>query len=160
MKKVKIYSLILIPQVHQYVVILEEIKGTRLLPIWIGVNEGTSIALHMEKQQTPRPMTHDLLANVITSLGGIVERIVISDLKDNIYYATIHIRSNGKTYTIDARPSDSMSLAVRTNSPIYINERIFEKCPIIQKPISEEEVKAFKLKLRNLKPDDFFKAQK
>lgn len=160
MKKVKIFSLILMPQVHQYVVILEEIEGTRLLPIWIGVNEGNSIALHMEKQKTPRPMTHDLLANIFNALGIKVDKIVISDLKDNVYYATIYIKLNGKAYPIDARPSDSVSIAVRMNSPIYIDEKVFEKCPIIQKPISEEEVKTFKSKLKNLKPEDFFREQK
>lgn len=155
--KSRIYSLIMIPQVHQYVVILEEAEGARLLPIWIGVNEGTSIALHMEKQKMPRPMTHDLLANILTALNVNVSRVVINDLKNNIYYATIDIKLDDKVYTIDARPSDSLSLSVRTNAPIYINAEIFDKCPIIQKPITDEEVKSFKTKLKNLKPEDFFK---
>jgi hypothetical protein len=160
MKKAKIFSLILIPQVQQYVVVIEEIEGTRLLPIWIGVNEGNSIALHIEKQDTPRPMTHDLLINILNNIGAKVEKVVISDLKNNIYYATIHIRLGGKTYTIDARPSDSTSIAIRTNAPIYINERVFGKCPFIRKPITEGEIKEFRSKFKNLKPEDFFKEHK
>ena len=117
-KKAKIFSIILMPQVHQYVAILEEIDGTRLLPIWIGVNEGNAIAMHMEKQKMPRPMTHDLLAGILNKVGVKVEKIVISDLKENTYYATLYIKLDGKSYEIDARPSDSMAIAVRTDSPI------------------------------------------
>lgn len=157
MKRVKIYSLVLMPQVQQYIVILEELKGPRLVPIWIGVNEGNAIALHMERQKLPRPMTHDLLTSVFNTLRVKVEKIVINDLKDNTYYATIHMKSNAKVHLIDARPSDSMAIAVRTGSPIYIDEKVFEKCPIIRKPISEQEVREFKTKINNLKPEDFFK---
>ena len=159
MKKAKIFSLIFMPQVQQYVVILEELEGTRLLPIWIGVNEGNSIALHMEQQQVPRPLSHDLFVNILKTLQVKVEKVVISDLKDNIYYATIHIKSNSKQFPIDARPSDSMCIAVRTNAPIYIEDKVLEKCPIIQKPISDKEAEEFKTRLRNLKPEDFFKEQ-
>ncbi|PIU41448.1 MAG: hypothetical protein COS99_05335 [Candidatus Omnitrophica bacterium CG07_land_8_20_14_0_80_42_15] len=155
-KKAKIFSIILMPQVHQYVAILEEIDGTRLLPIWIGVNEGNAIAMHMEKQKMPRPMTHDLLAGILNKVGVKVEKIVISDLKENTYYATLYIKLDGKSYEIDARPSDSMAIAVRTDSPIFIEEKVFEKCPVIRKPITDQEIEEFKTKLKDLKPEDFF----
>jgi len=158
-KKAKIFSLILMPQVHQYMVILEELEGTRLLPIWIGMNEGNAIAFHMEKQKMPRPMTHDLLAEILSAAEGKLEKVVISDLKENTYYALIYLKVNGKFHLIDARPSDSMAIAVRTNTPIYIDEKVFEKCPVIRKPISEQEIREFKTKLKNLKPEDFFKKQ-
>ena len=157
MKKVKIFSLILMPQIQQYIVILEELTGTRLVPIWIGVNEGNAIALHMEKHKLPRPMTHDLIADIFNTTGIKIDKVVINDLKDNTYYATIHMKSNAKIHLIDARPSDSIALAVRTGSPIYIDEKVLDKCPIIRKPITDTEVKDFKTKLKSLKPEDFFK---
>jgi len=157
MKSVKIYSLILMPQVQQYIVILEELKGTRLVPIWIGVSEGNAIALHLEKHKLPRPMTHDLMSSIFNKLDIKIEKIVISDLKENTYYATIHIRSGGKSYLVDARPSDSMAMAVRMGCPIYMEEKVFANCPVIRKPISDQEVKAFKSRLASLRPEDFFK---
>jgi bifunctional DNase/RNase len=157
MKQAKIFSIIFMPQVQQYVVILEELGGTRLLPIWIGVNEGNSIALFMEKQKLPRPLSHDLFVTILNTLSVKVEKVVISDLKDNIYYAMLHIKLNGKQYPIDARPSDSMCISVRTNAPIFIEEKVLEKCPVIRKPISNEEVDEFKAKLQNLRPEDFFR---
>jgi len=147
------------PQIQQYIVILEEVTGTRLVPIWIGVNEGNAIALHMEKHKLPRPMTHDLVADIFYTTGIKIDKVVINDLKDNTYYATIHMKSDTKTHLIDARPSDSMALAVRTGSPIYIDEKVLNKCPIIRKPITDTEVKNFKSQLKNLKPEDFFKRQ-
>lgn len=157
MKKVRIYSLILMPQVQQYIVILEELEGTRLVPIWIGISEGNAIAIHMEKHKLPRPMTHDLIARTLKELGASINKVVINDLKENTYYATIHMQSDGKHHLIDARPSDSMAIAVRTGSPIYMEDKVFEKCPIIRKPITSQEIKDFKSKLKNLKPEDFFK---
>jgi len=157
MKKVKIYSLIFMPQVQQYIVILEELRGTRLVPIWIGVNEGNAIALYLEKHKLPRPMTHDLMTGVISKFGIHIEKVVISDIKENTYYATIHMTSDGKQHLMDARPSDSMAIAVRTGSPIYIDEKVFKKGPVIRKPITDQEVKDFKTRLKNLRPEDFLR---
>lgn len=156
-KPAKIYSLIFIPPLAQYVVTLEEVDGTRLVPIWIGINEGNAIAMVLQGEKFHRPLTHDLLANILKDVGAEVEKIVISDLKENAYYAIITIKQNGKTYEIDSRPSDAMALAVRTNSPIFINEKVLKLCPIINKPISEEDVKKFKEELKGLRPEDFFK---
>jgi len=159
MRKAKIFSLILMPQVHQYVVILEELEGDRLLPIWIGLTEGNAIAFHLEKQKMPRPMTHDLLSNMFGKLNIKVEKVVINDLRESTYYATVHIKADAKSHSIDARPSDSMAIAVRANAPIFIDEKVFNKCPIIRKPISEEEAKAFRSRMKDLKPEDFLKEQ-
>lgn len=157
LKPAKIYSLIFIPPLAQYVVTLEEVGGTRLVPIWIGINEGNAIAMFIQGEKFHRPLTHDLLANILKDVGAKVEKIVISDLKENAYYAVITIKQNGKTHEIDSRPSDAMALAVRTNSPIFIDEKVLDLCPVINKPISEEDVKKFKDELRNLRPEDFFK---
>lgn len=157
LKPAKIYSLIFIPPLAQYVVTLEEMDGTRLVPIWIGITEGNAIAMILQGQKFHRPLTHDLMANIIKDVGAEVERIVISDLKENAYYATITIKQNGKTYEIDSRPSDAMALAVRTKSPIFIDEKVFKLCPVINKPITDDEVKKFKEELKGLRPEDFFK---
>lgn len=157
LKPAKIYSLIFIPPLAQYVVTLEEVDGTRLVPIWIGITEGNAIAMVIQGQKFHRPLTHDLMASIIKDVGAKVERIVISDLKENAYYATITIKQNGKIYEIDSRPSDAMALAVRTKSPIFIDEKVFKLCPVINKPITDDEVKKFKEELKGLRPEDFFK---
>jgi hypothetical protein len=160
MRPAKIFSLIVLPPLGQYVVTLEEAEGTRLIPIWIGPSEGTAIALKLNDEKTPRPMTHDLLNNILSSLNVKIEKIIITDIKNGAYHANIELSQDDKAYTIDARPSDSLALAVRSNAPVFIEDRVFEKSPVIEKPISEKEIKAFKEKMSNLKPDDFFEGRK
>jgi len=157
LKEAKIFSLVLIPLLGQYVVTLEESGGNRLIPIWIGVNEGNAIGLKLQGEQLPRPMTHDLLSNMLETLEAKVERVVVTDLRDGTYYATILLAAGSRRYEIDSRPSDAMALAVRTQSPIFVDEKVLKKCPVIMKPISEEEAERFKKDLQNLKPEDFFK---
>ncbi len=157
MKEVKIFSLIFIPLVGQCVVILEEVGGTRLVPIWIGVSEGNAIATRLQKKSFLRPMTHDLLANLIESTQMKVERITISDLRENTYYATIELKMGERQYKIDSRPSDSLALAVRTNAPIMIEDKVLDNCPLLRKPITESEVVQFKKILEHTKPEDFFR---
>ncbi len=157
LKEAKIFSLVLIPLLGQYVVTLEELEGQRLVPIWIGVNEGNAIGLKLQEEQLPRPMTHDLMFNSFKTLGVKVERIVITDLKEGTYYAVITLANGSRRYDIDARPSDAMALAVRAATPIFLDEKVLKKCPVIMKPISEDEVEKFKDDLQGLKPEDFFK---
>ncbi len=157
LKEAKIFSLVLIPLLGQYVVTLEEMEGQRLIPIWIGVNEGNAIGLKLQGEELPRPMTHDLMTTMLSSLGATAERVVVTDLKDGTYYALIILSAGSRRYEIDARPSDAMALAVRTSAPIFIDERVLKKCPLIMKPISEDEVEKFKQNLQSLKPEDFFK---
>ena len=157
LKEAKIFSLVLIPLLGQYVVTLEEMGGQRLIPIWIGVNEGNAIGLKLQGEQLPRPMTHDLMSNMLEILNVKVEKVVVTDLKDGTYYAVVVLANGSRRYEIDARPSDAMALAVRTSSPIYVDEKVLKKCPVIMKPISEDEVDKFKKDLQGLKPEDFFK---
>lgn len=157
LKEAKIFSLVLIPLLGQYVLTLEEVGGQRLVPIWIGVNEGNAIGLKLQDEHLPRPMTHDLMGNILKQLGVKVERIIVSDLRNGTYYAVIGLANGTRRYEIDARPSDAMALAVRTSTPIFVDEKVLKKCPVIMKPISEEEVAKFKDHLQNLKPEDFFK---
>ncbi|MBI3318239.1 MAG: bifunctional nuclease family protein [Candidatus Omnitrophica bacterium] len=157
LKEAKIFSLVLIPLLGQYVVTLEETQGQRLIPIWIGVNEGNAIGLKLQGEQLPRPMTHDLITNILGELGIKVEKVVVTDLREGTYYAAIILSAGSRHYEIDARPSDAMALAVRTSTPIFVDEKVLKKCPVMMKPISDEEAEKFKRELQGLKPEDFFK---
>src|SRR3954468_556194 len=155
LKEAKIFSLAQV--VDRCIVVVEEVGGPRLVPIWIGIFEGGAIAAELTGQEPPRPMTHDLMTNIFKASHINMEKVVITDLRDNTYFAEIHIKSNGSTQVIDARPRDALALAVRSRCPMFVSESVFKKCPKLLKPISEDEVKKFKEELKNMKPEDFFK---
>jgi hypothetical protein len=119
-----IKGLMIDPITNMPIVVLRDRDGQRLLPIWVGVFEANAIALQMENVQTPRPMTHDLIKNILEDLEAQVERVVVSGLRDNTFYAVIHVSVSGASRTIDARPSDAIALALRTKSPIYVEESV------------------------------------
>ena len=157
MKEARVYSVVLIPQLGQYLVTLEEIDGIRLLPIWVGPTEGMAIGAKLEGQKFPRPITHDLMADVLSKLKVKIEKVTVTDLRDSTFFATIVLKVGSKKIEIDSRPSDGIALAVRANAPIFIEDIVFQKCPLIQKPITDKEIKDFKEQLNSLKPEDFFK---
>jgi bifunctional DNase/RNase len=115
------------PSTNTPVVVLKDKTGDRVLSIWVGVYEANAIASQIENVSTPRPMTHDLLRNLISDLNGQVDRVVVTDLKDNTFYATIHLTVQGDRVAIDARPSDAIALALRTKSPILVDEAVIEQ---------------------------------
>ncbi len=154
-KEAKIFSLAQV--VDRCIVVIEEIGGPRLVPIWIGIFEGGAIAAELTGQEPPRPMTHDLISNIFKVAKITMEKVVITDLRENTYFAEVHLRSNGTSLILDARPSDALALAVRSHCPMFVSENVFKKCPELLKPISEDEVKKFKEELKNMKPEDFFK---
>lgn len=154
-KEVRIYSLA--TTVNECIVFLEEAHGNRLLPIWIGLAEGQAIAIRFSGIVLPRPLTHDLLLSSIKTLGWSVEKIVVTDLKENTFYASIHLKRNSEERVVDSRPSDAIAIAVRAGCTMFIKERVFERCQVLSKPISEDEVKKFKDELKSLKPEDIFK---
>jgi len=121
-----IKGLMIDPITNMPIVVLRDGGGQRILPIWVGVFEANAIALQMENVQTPRPMTHDLLRNVLRDLDARVERVVVSDLRDNTFYATIYIQSGRELRAVDARPSDAIALALRTEAPIYVEESVID----------------------------------
>jgi uncharacterized protein len=121
-----IKGLMIDPITNMPIVVLRDGDGQRILPIWVGVFEANAIALQIENVQTPRPMTHDLLKNVLEDLNAHVERVVVCDLKDNTFYAKIHIQSGGDSRSIDARPSDAIALALRARAPIYVEESVID----------------------------------
>jgi len=156
-RKARVYTVMMVPVTGQFVVLLEEIDGTRLLPIWIGRAEGESILIKLQNVSLPRPITHDLTANILQTFNAKLTRIEVTDLRDNTYFAELTIEHNAKKFTLDSRPSDAIALALRTGSDIYIAQRVLEKCPVVSKPISQEEVDDFKDQLEKLDPSEFFK---
>lgn len=160
MRKAKINSLMLIPQIGQYVVILEAVEEQRLVPIWIGASEGSSIALQLQGAELPRPITHDLVVNILRLFEIKLLKVIVSDLRDNTYYAIIEAQREGKIYSIDSRPSDAIAIAVRAQTPIFIDEKVLEKCPKIDRPITDEDVHKFKNEIQNISPEEFFKRLK
>ncbi len=154
-KEVRIYSLA--TTANECIIFLEETTGNRLLPIWIGLGEGQAIAIRFSGIVLPRPLTHDLLLNALKTMGYAVDRVVISDIKDNTFYAKIHIHKGGSAAVLDSRPSDAIALAVRAGCSILVEEKVFDRCQTMVKPITEDEVSKFKSELKNLKPEDIFK---
>jgi uncharacterized protein len=152
--EVKIYSLA--TMMTESIIFLEETHGNRLLPIWIGLVEGQAIAIKFSGIVLPRPMTHDLILSIIKNAELSVEKIVINEIRDNTFYALIHLRKNGSRFTIDSRPSDALAVAVRAGCPIYVSSSIFLKAQVLSKPISEEELQKFKEELKDLKPKDIY----
>ncbi len=125
--KMDVKALIVDPIANMPVVILRDAEDRSFLPIWVGVFEANAIALQLEGVRTPRPMTHDLLRQTITQLDGTVERVVITRLHENTFYAEIHLTSGGRTVVVDSRPSDAIALALRSSAPVFVEESVLEK---------------------------------
>ena len=125
--KMDVKALIVDPIANVPVLILRDAEEKNFLPIWVGVFEANAIALQMEGVTTPRPMTHDLLRNVIRQIEGDVVRVVINNLEENTFYAQIHLRIANRELTIDSRPSDAIALALRTQAPLFVEESVLEK---------------------------------
>ena len=140
-------------QWHTYVVLLKEKFGERTLPIWIGENEAMAIALMLEGVKPKRPLTHDLLKSVLDAFQAKVSRIGIVDLKEETYYAKIFVEVDSKVYAIDARPSDSIALALRTKSSIWVSDDIINQNGIVLE--GDKTVDELKRRLRNTKPESF-----
>jgi bifunctional DNase/RNase len=129
--EMSIKGLMVDPITNMPIVILKDKLGERVLSIWVGIFEANAIALQIENVSTPRPMTHDLLRNIITDLDGSVDRVVVSDLKDNTFFAIIHLTVRGERIAIDARPSDAIALALRTRSPILVEESVIDNAKTV-----------------------------
>ena len=172
--EVRVHGLILEQKTQQNIVILREIEGERILPIWIGPVEAQAIRRYLAEESFPRPLTHDLIQLVVDGLKAKVSRIVIADLKESTFFASIVIESAGEVLSIDARPSDSIAVALRAKAPIFVNEKLLQPPPSAteteaqeetaedapKRELSEEE-KAEQLRrfLEKLNPEDFGKFQ-
>lgn len=160
MIEVVVQGLTIDPNSNNPVLILKEKDGDMVMPIWIGLFEANSIAMHLGDVEPPRPMTHDLLNRIIENSGMNVKQVAVTDLKDNTFYATILLAMDQKEVAIDSRPSDAIALAVRSQAPIFIESSIFEQSAI---DISSLEISDDPDKdkwadlLENLDPEDFSK---
>jgi hypothetical protein len=141
------------------IVLLREIGGAgRMLPIFIGAPEATAIALALEEVVTPRPMTHDLLKNVLDDLGTVVEKVVVTDLQDKTFFAELHLVSGVRSTIVSSRPSDAIALAARTGSPIFADEAVLDAAgytPSEEEPEEEQVVEEFREFIDNVNPEDF-----
>ena len=152
-----IKGLMLDPVSNSPIVVLKDDEEKFFLPIWVGIFEANAIALQLENVSTPRPMTHDLLRNMIAELHGQVTRIVINDLRESTFFAQIRVLSGERTLEIDARPSDAIALALRTEAPIFVEQAVLEQAQTIGPDAMEEEGDRTKKFLEELDPDDLGK---
>ena len=155
--RMKIKGLVVDPISKMPIVVLQDPETDRILPIWIGVFEANAIALKIENIPTPRPMTHDLLKNLLASLAVAVERVTVNDIRNNTFFAAIHCKRNGEDLVIDSRPSDAIALALRTDAPIFVEEDVVRRAHSLtldETPDSQENLRKW---LETLQPEDFGK---
>jgi bifunctional DNase/RNase len=156
----KIKGLMMDPLTNSPIVVLQDTTSDTLLPIWVGIFEANAIALQIEKVDTPRPMTHDLIKGLLNHLDARVTKIVVTELKDSTFYALIFLDVAGKTITVDARPSDAIALALRTDSPIFVTDEVISKSAsassttLSAERSTPEEIRQW---LENLNPEDLGK---
>jgi uncharacterized protein len=148
-----IKGLMVDPITNMPIIILRDKDGQRVLPIWVGVFEANAIALQMENVATPRPMTHDLLKNVISDLKADIQKIVVSDLRENTFYALIYLLVNGEPVAVDARPSDAIALALRAQAPIFVEDRVIDNAKTVDFVPDKENSERLQKWLEGLDPD-------
>jgi uncharacterized protein len=163
--EMKVRGLALDPMSNMPIIILRDDEDKRSLPIWVGIFEANAIALELEKIATPRPMTHDLIKNILEAIDARVAKVVVTDLRDNTFFAVIHLNVGETEYTVDSRPSDAIALALRVAAPIYVDEEVVKKARTLDVTKDAEAVKTDdpdKLRewLQNIKPEDFEKFNK
>jgi len=159
MLEMKVRGLTLDPLTNMALVILRDLEGNKALPIWVGIPEANAIALELEQVPTPRPLTHDLVKNILDGVNATVTRIVVNDLKDSTFYATIFLSLRGEEIRIDSRPSDAIAVALRVKAPIFVSLDVIQRAGSID--VSEEggseDPEQVKDWLENIKPEDFGK---
>jgi bifunctional DNase/RNase len=152
--EMKIRGLMVDPVTNMPIVVLKDVNGNAVLPIWVGVYEANAIALEIEKVATPRPMTHDLIRNLLFGLEAGVKKVVVSDLKDDTFFAVIWLERNGEMVSVDSRPSDALAIALRLDCPIYVEETVLKTSKAVaavSEAGSNEELRRW---LENLNDED------
>jgi uncharacterized protein len=152
-----IKGLMVDPITNSPIVILRDKEGQKVLPIWVGIFEANAIALQIENISTPRPMTHDLLRNVIEDLKASVQKIVVCDLQENTFYALIYLSLHGETVAIDSRPSDAIALALRTRAPIFVEDEVIDHAKTVDLSAEQADTDRLQKWLESLDPDDLGK---
>jgi len=156
--EMKVTGLMVDPLTNMPIVVLKNEETSQILPIWVGIFEANAIAVKRENVAAPRPMTHDLLKNVFSALEVEVQRVVVTDLRDNTYFALIVVTRGGQEIAIDSRPSDAIALALRTESPIFVEEAVLAKAANLDPGKRPEDAEArLKQWFENIDPDDFSK---
>jgi len=128
--EVRIRGLMMDPATNMPIVVLKDVASETVMPIWVGIFEANAIAIEIEKMSGPRPMTHDLTRNLIRHLNGSLEKVVITELRDDTFYALLWMRQNNEQVAIDARPSDAIALALRADCPIYVSEQVMQSAKL------------------------------
>ena len=152
--EMKIRGLMMDPVTNMPIVVLKDVTGDAVLPIWVGIYEANAIALEIEKVTTPRPMTHDLIKNVLTGLGTQVHKIVVSELREDTFFAVIWLERDGRIISIDSRPSDALALALRMDCPIFVADEVLKSSKLASAAsdrVSAEELRKW---LENLNDED------
>lgn len=152
--EMKIRGLTMDPVTQMPIVVLKDVNGNTVLPIWVGIFEANAIALEIEKVSTPRPMTHDLIKTVLMGLDAGVRKVVVSDLKDDTFYAVIWLEKNGELISVDSRPSDALALALRLDCPIYVEDSVLKnskQTTTVNERVQSEELRKW---LENLGDED------
>ncbi|MHB8109487.1 MAG: bifunctional nuclease family protein [Syntrophorhabdaceae bacterium] len=161
LKEMKVAGITVDPFTNTPIVLLKDSDEKDVLPIWIGLLEASSIATALENIETPRPMTHDLIKNMLDSLGVRIMKIEVNDLKDNTYYALIHLDVNKKRMVIDSRPSDAIAIALRTSAPIFVEESVIQRSAKVDLTQKSDKIVSessdWEDILENLSQDDFGK---
>ncbi len=152
--EMKIRGLMMDPVTNMPVVVLKDNDGGSILPIWVGIYEANAIALEIEKVQTPRPMTHDLLKNVLLGLNVRVQKVVVNDLKEDTFYALIWMERDGQVMAIDSRPSDALALALRLDCPIYVEEQVLKSSRVSSAASEKSSSEELRKWLENLNDED------
>lgn len=151
--EMKIRGLMMDPVTNMPIVVLKDVSGTSILPIWVGIYEANAIALEIEKVATPRPMTHDLIRTLLTGLETGVRKVVVSDLRDDTFFAVIWLEKNGQLISVDSRPSDALAIALRLDCPIYVEEQVLQtsRSNAVSEKVNNEELRRW---LENLNDED------
>ncbi len=142
--EMKIRGLMMDPVTNMPIVILKDVNGNSILPIWVGVYEANAIALEIEKVSTPRPMTHDLIKTLLSGLGAGIRKVVVSELKDDTFYAVIWLERDGKLISVDSRPSDALAIALRLDCPIYVEDSVLHSSKAatsVSEKVNNEELR-------------------
>jgi bifunctional DNase/RNase len=152
--EMKIRGLMMDPATNMPIVILKDANGPTLLPIWVGIYEANAIALEIEKVATPRPMTHDLIKNLLMGLEAQVRKVVVNELKDDTFYALIWLERDGQVMSIDSRPSDALALALRVDCPIYVDDEVLKNSKVAGTTADKFQSEELRKWLENLSDED------
>ncbi len=152
--EMKIRGLMMDPVTNMPIVILKDVQGTAVLPIWVGIYEANAIALEIEKVTTPRPMTHDLIKNLLVGLDTRVHKVVVSDLRDDTFYAVITLERDGQVISVDSRPSDALALALRVDCPIFVEEGVLKTSKVSSASADKVDNEELRKWLENLSDED------